>query len=896
VAQTDAKPLPDVGDRQEHVEYAQAKRARAVIDIEAREATLAHRRRNRPPLSAALDPGPVVLRERARAAGAFIADDGHPTASVRQARLHSNPVGLVRAVSVTAAGDFTPGTLVVRVAAADLASVDPRTLQLIRLDEQAETCSVVEMAGFNVEQGYMWGRITTPGRYGVFGLPDPGVLERLETYEAFDMRPLQAAIVFLFKPEGLWRSLGPVNLSCCVMDLAIDPSDNQSLFAATSDGGVWHLPSIAAYPQLFWRPLTDYQDSLVIRCLAVSPANAQVVYYVDDAGRVMRSQDGGGSWGEYGTTRVGYAWRLLAHPTDPLTIFVATDSGVWCSKTGGYTWESNPGQTTLRDGDFTDLAMDPSNASILYAAQRNVGVLKSYDAGATWSTVLPWSSATSPAGTMIKVAVGGQGTDANRTVAVRLDQEVFVNRAGGRPPSVSGGSPWTSVGMGGGNGYQDWCHVIAVDPFDDNTILAGGQQLMRTIDGGATWSVAIDYYEPHEDQHRVVFDPTQRGVVYAANDGGVFRSTDSGATWQSGDDDVAAKHDLTRGLVNAQFYTAGISGDHAVGDAYHQGLLGAESLGIGVWQGIEGHSWEFNNVFGDPVRRNRYYVFGTKLSRRTYPPASGPFVDIGSFSPTAIAVDPRPGSEMLFVGTIAGQLMVTTDGAGDSPTWTVAPGIALAGGDMIVSIDFTRAAGQHAYALARSGRVFVCANLDAPSWTEVAALPQAGVALAASFEQESLVFAIGSSSVFRTADGGATPWTAVPGRGLYTIPPGQAFRSIACGPNALYVATAWAISRSADAGQTWGYYTVGLPNVQIQELLWTGQDLFAVTHGRGIWHHGEVSAVGAPPATHAPDAAWLIRLWLAIHGGDPPPFAVRERVGRSLHQASAARDVRRGGG
>src|SRR5262249_23620626 len=157
-----------------------------------------------------------------------------------------------------------------------------------------------------------------------------------------------------------------------------------------------------------------------------------------------------------------------------------------------------------------------------------------------------------------------QGTDATRTVAVRFDQEVLINRRGGRDVGVPGGGPWMSAGQVGGNGYADWCHVIAVDPFDDNVILSGAQQLYRTPDGGLTWALFIDYYHPHEDQHRIVFDPTQPGVVYAANDGGVFRSTDRGVTWQVDANDVTNRIDLTHGLVTAQFYTAAMSGDHAM--------------------------------------------------------------------------------------------------------------------------------------------------------------------------------------------------------------------------------------------------------------------------------------------------------------------------------------------
>ena len=37
----------------------------------------------------------------------------------------------------------------------------------------------------------------------------------------------------------------------------------------------------------------------------------------------------------------------------------------------------------------------------------------------------------------------------------------------------------------------------------------------------------------HSDQHALAFDPQDPKVIYAGNDGGIFRSPDAGTTWQS---------------------------------------------------------------------------------------------------------------------------------------------------------------------------------------------------------------------------------------------------------------------------------------------------------------------------------------------------------------------------
>ena len=613
--------------------------------------------------------------------------------------------------------------------------------------------------------------------------------------------------------------------------------------------------------------------------MAVSPADSHVVYYIDGLGQLYRSSDRGDAWSPAGSAYLGGARRLLAHPTDANTIYVATYQGLWCSKTGGATWVSNPGQSTLKDGDMTDVAMDPGNASILYVTQRSAGLYKSSDGGRSFQLMLSWSVATAPAGSMSKVAVGGLGTDANRTVAVKFDQEVFVNRHGGRGPTVAGGGSWTSLGQQGGTGYGDWCHVIAVDPTNDNIILAGAQSVSRTTDGGTTWNTVITYYAPHEDQHRILFDVANLGVVYAANDGGVYRSPDHGLTWQTSTDDLS--FDLNVGLVTAQFFTAAVSGDHAVGDAYHQGTLGASSLFARQWSGIQGHAWEFANVYGDPVRAGTYYIFGSgALFRQLFPSASATAISqIGSFTPTAIAVDARPSSNVLLAGDSTGHIQRAPNGDTSNPTWSAMAGISL-NGDSVISIAFAPSRPQQAYALTSAGKVFVCADVDSsPTWTAKTTLPpHNGVEIAVSVEDDNQLYAISGSQVFRSVDGGGS-WAALPGMAPHQLPSSLSLVSLVTAPGAVYIAASSGVFTSPDAGQNWFPFSDGLPNVQIVELLWAGGDLFAATQGRGLWHHGHYLVSYIPPIAHTPDPAWLIALYLAIHGGDPSPEVISQIIG-----------------
>jgi hypothetical protein len=428
--------------------------------------------------------------------------------------------------------------------------------------------------------------------------------------------------------------------------------------------------------------------------------------------------------------------------------------------------------------------------------------------------------------------------------------------------------------------------VVAVDPFDDSALLSGSQQLFRSTDGGGKWNRVIDYGSPHEDQHRIAFDPLHQDVVYAANDGGVFRSVDGGATWTTTGDSAPAGVNLNQGLVTAQFYHAGIAGSVAVGDVYHSGYIGSKQAGVGDWQGVQGHSWEASGVYGDAVRPEWFWGnfwipwsgFGPRsdLSRQHYS-TSGPdsFSSVGPFPPRSIAFPPPPAARAVLVGTGDGRVMRSLNPDDPTPTWQSMGGISS---PVAVSALVVAATGdRRAYAINDNGTVFACNNTDSGGWTQVGALPDINPRAAAVSPADSdKVFAITVGAVYRSMDGGHH-WSRVGSSGPRHLPGGLELRSLLAPlPGLLYLGAVSGVYASPDNGATW-FSKPGLPNVEVEHLVFNNGSLYAVTHGRGIWHY-DVECwpfFDWPPALHHRiDIKWLIETWLAIHGGDPPEWMV----------------------
>ncbi|MEJ2640918.1 MAG: hypothetical protein P8010_15215 [Desulfosarcinaceae bacterium] len=658
-----------------------------------------------------------------------------------------------------------------------------------------------------------------------------------------------------------WQTVGPKNLAGCILQVVVDPTDSDRLYCAAADGGVWRLDGISAYPTVTWRPLTDQLDTLRMSAVAVAPSNGQVVYTATRTGVIFRSADRGENWEQRNTAALGYVRRLLVHPSQADTLFAASNSGCHFSDDGGETWDNRYA------GNVLDARMDPQDSSILYIAVRNIGVLKTYTLGfGPWETILQWSSADAPVSQMIKLALGyrnSDGTlqsDADRTVVAKLGNEVFVNQEGGR----AAGGGWVSKGKHGGNGYGNWCHVVGVDPFDPDVILAGQQELFRTDNGGTSWTKVARYYRPHEDQQSIAFDRNHRDVAYLSNDGGVFRSDDGGITWWVEDetvaDAIANQRSLVKDMVTAQFYRVGVHGNHAVGNLYHSGIIASSSLTSGQWRGIEGHAWEFNYVFADEKRPGRYYFFHSKLNARRFPgTGSGDHVRFADFRPYtagsstsrpvgAIAVDTRSASETILVGAYSDdssgyRLMITTNGdrwpvKQPDDTWDNLPDWEVAidnANDPLVSIEFAPSTPGKAYTISSAGRVFTKDEVNAAGdWTETGQWGENGVRqLAIDGTDAQLLYAITADQVGRSENGGAT-WTTVGGASL----PASEFNSVVAHPDRphrLYLGADIGVFVSDDRGDSWTPFDQDLPNAEILQIFWKGSYLYAVTYGRGLW-------------------------------------------------------------
>jgi photosystem II stability/assembly factor-like uncharacterized protein len=363
------------------------------------------------------------------------------------------------------------------------------------------------------------------------------------------------------------RSIGPAIMGGRVSDIAFDPKNPYAFYYGLATGGLIKTSDNgASFEAIFAR-----QAVASIGAVAVAPSDANVVWVgtgeADDRNSaswgdgVYRSTDGGATWTNVGLRDSKSIARVVVHPADPQTAWVAVMGDLWnfrgrrgLYKTtdAGVNWKlvlSAPAPYTDRAG-CVDVALDPSDPNTLYAAlyarrrtpwsfvsgpdatdEKDVGgIFKSADGGATWRKLekgLPGKLG------RIGLTVGVK----NPRVVYAVVQsyaggtggiEELTSKSGGVFRSDDGGEAWTRTNAL--DPLPFYFSQIRVDPGNDKRVYVLGFVLHVSEDGGHTFREDL-FDKVHPDCHALAIDPRDPARLLIGTDGGIYQSFDRGKGW-----------------------------------------------------------------------------------------------------------------------------------------------------------------------------------------------------------------------------------------------------------------------------------------------------------------------------------------------------------------------------
>ncbi|MCG8410609.1 MAG: T9SS type A sorting domain-containing protein [Bacteroidales bacterium] len=436
--------------------------------------------------------------------------------------------------------------------------------------------------------------------------------------------------------QSNWVSLGPSSsaggyagigrINC----ITFHPTNNNIIWTGAPSGGLWKTTDGGTS----WQILTDNLPILGVSdiILADDYTTSNTIYIAtgDRDGRdnysvgVLKSTDDGVSWRSTGLSyNLGdgaIITRLLGYPGNTDILYACLNGILTKSTDAASSW------TVLAQGYFYDMEFKPNcEDTVLYAARRNLSnlnieLIKTSDAGSNWRVVHTFSSSTR----RVELAV----SEADSTFVYAL----AANNLGGLEgvyKSTNSGESFSQVYDGsvvgnnllnwysgpndsetGGQGWYDL--TLAVAPNNPNVLYLGGINTWKSTDGGTSWTLTSHWHAQgmsipavHADKHSMVYQSAD--VFFEGNDGGIYKTTDGGATWI----------DLTNEMVISQMYKLGVS--QIVADEVITGLQdnGSKLHSGTTWTDVKsGDGMECIIDYSDINTQYATYVYG-QIDRTT---------------------------------------------------------------------------------------------------------------------------------------------------------------------------------------------------------------------------------------------------------------------------------------
>lgn len=374
-----------------------------------------------------------------------------------------------------------------------------------------------------------------------------------------------AAYAASLAAEQPWQPVGPDGGT--VRSLAFDPNNPDRVYLGTSAGTLYLSTDNGKSWSRFAR--LGSSAEMVLDHIVIDPSDPKNMFVAawnarmpNSDGDLFRSQDAGKTW-EIVADLHGKSLRALAIASANHRVLVAGAlDGIYRSRDGGHNWERISPENHAEIKNIESIAIDPQNADVIYAGTWHLP-WKTDDGGKNWHS--------------IKKGV----IDDSDVFTIAIDQaqpaNLFISACSGIYRSETAGELFRKIQ---GIPYSARrTRMLKMDPADHNVVYAGTTEgLWKTTDSGATWKHMTGSNIVIND---VLIDPRQpRRVLLATDRGGVLASDDGGASFTASN----------RGFTHRQ--TAALLVDRNDSSLIYAGLLSDKEFG-GVFVSHDaGQSWK----------------------------------------------------------------------------------------------------------------------------------------------------------------------------------------------------------------------------------------------------------------------------------------------------------------
>ena len=310
----------------------------------------------------------------------------------------------------------------------------------------------------------------------------------------------------------------------------------------------------SAFSSIKWREIGPYRGGRST-AVAGSVSRPREYWLGSEGGGVFKSTDGGQNWAPMSDKYFGGTIGAIAvAPSNPDVVYVgggefairgnvSHGDGVWKTTDGGKTW-TNIGLNDTRQ--IAKVRVHPTNPDLVYvAAQGHVwgpnserGIFRSKDGGKSWAKVLFKDDSTGAA----DLAMDPTNPNVMYAGFWQAHRKPWMLVSGGKGSGLykttDGGDTWTEITRNAGLPAGMWGNIgISVSGANPRRLYAiieadeGG--VFRSDDAGATWQRVNEERKLRQRAWyytKIYADPKNADLVYASNVN--FQvSRDGGKTW-----------------------------------------------------------------------------------------------------------------------------------------------------------------------------------------------------------------------------------------------------------------------------------------------------------------------------------------------------------------------------
>ena len=349
------------------------------------------------------------------------------------------------------------------------------------------------------------------------------------------------------------RNIGSAAMSGRIAAVdAIDENGRITIFVGSASGGVWKSINGGTT----FKPVFDRETVQSIGSVAIDHSNPKNVWVgtgeswtrnsVSVGDGIYKSTDGGENWMNAGLKDSEHIAKILIDPKDSNSVLACAtghlwndneERGVYKTSDGGKTWNKVLAGANPSTG-CAMLAMSPQEPQTIYAAMWDFrrqgwtfrsggpgsGLFKSTDGGEHWAELTTGNSKGLPDKPYGRIALAVAPSKPQVVYAMIESKKSAMFR------SDDGGNTWNRLDDSQFVVWRPFYFAnLIVDPKNESKIFKPDGPLLLSVNGGRSFSSVAN---THGDNHDLWIDPADPNLIFAGDDGGMWRSDDGGTRWR----------------------------------------------------------------------------------------------------------------------------------------------------------------------------------------------------------------------------------------------------------------------------------------------------------------------------------------------------------------------------